>query len=955
MKVNLKQFQQDALVQLRKLCNRSIITYNEDQISQIISFTAPTGSGKTIILSALLEAIFFGDEMFPARPDSIAIWLSDDPELNNQSKEKIETRADKFRFGQCVTIADPGFDQEVFEDGKIYFINTQKLSVSSNLTKHSDTRNYTIWETFRNTIQQKSDRLYFIIDEAHRGAKGAEVGKATTIMQKFILGDSNVGLPKMPVVLGMSATVQRFNTLIANVSSTVHRYEVPTDEVRKSGLLKDKIAIVYPEEQIANTDMAVLQAATDEWMDKWNHWFQYCQEQHYTHVYPIMLVQVENGTSSRITNTDLADCISKIEGRYGKKFREGDIVHAFGNPKSTIEIGGLKVPFVEPSRIAESRDVKIVLFKDTLSTGWDCPRAETMMSFRRATDSTYIAQLLGRMIRTPLGMRVNVDESLNEVKLFLPHFDQNTVDEVVKKLKEIDGGNLPTEVTGQALGSQTVQRLTVNTHIPTPATPSNIPGDNVATVQSSTTGGNVGTAQTNTGNPTAIDTPISNGSGLQSQNADSCNTPTIFQVETSTTAPTVTTGSTVPDTTPASVPPASTEASVQPIPEVTVPTIDRRAILDFINGQGYANYNVRKVKINNYFTSLFKLSRLLMHSGIEPNAFPNEVNGVVELIHDYILQLKASGQYDNLVQKVMEFRLKQNVFDTFGKRVENNVSQSLFSTTDSDIDRQFDLSESKLGRQGVGIAYGNKYGDPNDDLSYKIDVILFVGDTSNLESMQDWAMTRFHTLKTNYRMAFVNANNKIREEYENIVRDGDAVSEYPLNLPFEIEMTTDKDGIVYFNHLYADNEGKAKFKLNTWEAPVLADESVNPNFVCWLRNPDRKRWSLCIPYEKDNETKPLYPDFLIVRKSGDSYIVDVLEPHRGDLDDNLPKAKGLAKYAATEQRIGRIQLIRLTLGIGGSQKIVRLDLTDSLIRDKVLHANTQEQLSDLFTQYGITQ
>ena len=344
-----------------------------------------------------------------------------------------------------------------------------------------------------------------------------------------------------------------------------------------------------------------------------------------------------------------------------------------------------------------------------------------------------------------------------------------------------------------------------------------------------------------------------------------------------------------------------------------------------------------------------------MHSGIEPNAFPNEVNGVVELIHDYILQLKASGQYDNLVQKVMEFRLKQNVFDTFGKRVENNVSQSLFSTTDSDIDRQFDLSESKLGRQGVGIAYGNKYGDPNDDLSYKIDVILFVGDTSNLESMQDWAMTRFHTLKTNYRMAFVNANNKIREEYENIVRDGDAVSEYPLNLPFEIEMTTGKDGIVYFNHLYADNEGKAKFKLNTWEAPVLADESVNPNFVCWLRNPDRKRWSLCIPYEKDNETKPLYPDFLIVRKSGDSYIVDVLEPHRGDLDDNLPKAKGLAKYAATEQRIGRIQLIRLTLGIGGSQKIVRLDLTDSLIRDKVLHANTQEQLSDLFTQYGITQ
>ena len=35
-----------------------------------------------------------------------------------------------------------------------------------------------------------------------------------------------------------------------------------------------------------------------------------------------------------------------------------------------------------------------------------CPRAETMMSFRRAEDYTYIAQLLGRVIRTPLARRV---------------------------------------------------------------------------------------------------------------------------------------------------------------------------------------------------------------------------------------------------------------------------------------------------------------------------------------------------------------------------------------------------------------------------------------------------------------------------------------------------------------------------------------------------------------------
>ncbi len=36
-------------------------------------------------------------------------------------------------------------------------MNTQKLGKSSNLTKHGDGRTYTIWETLRNTVREKSD------------------------------------------------------------------------------------------------------------------------------------------------------------------------------------------------------------------------------------------------------------------------------------------------------------------------------------------------------------------------------------------------------------------------------------------------------------------------------------------------------------------------------------------------------------------------------------------------------------------------------------------------------------------------------------------------------------------------------------------------------------------------------------------------------------------------------
>ena len=321
-------------------------------------------------------------------------------------------------------------------------------------------------------------------------------------------------------------------------------------------------------------------------------------------------------------------------------------------------------------------------------------------------------------------------------------------------------------------------------------------------------------------------------------------------------------------------------------------------------------------------------------------------------IKNYIESLKAAGNYDSSVKKVMEFRMRQNVFDSFGDSVDNHISQSLFSTTDSDIDRQLTLSESQLGSEGISYTYGQLYGDPDDDMVFKLDVIIYASQTANREALQEWAKGEFHRLKTTYRMKFVNAAPNIREEYERIVKDGDAVSEYPLNLPSTVELKKDQDGLIYTDHLFADAEGKAQFKLNTWEQPVLQAEQANPEFVCWLRNLDRKPWSLTIPYTSNNDEKPMYPDFLVVRRSGNDLIVDVLEPHNQSLEDNLAKAKGLAKYAATEQKMGRIQLIRVTDGIGGTKHLQRLDLTDSLVRDKVLHCNSNDELTSLFAQYS---
>ena len=167
MKLDLISFQTKAVNELRYDLADACDNYRRRQKTQVVSLQAPTGAGKTIIAAALIEDIYFGSTLadgttFEEQPEAIFVWLSDSPELNEQSKQKIELKTSKLRFGQCITITDDSFDMEMLEDGNIYFLNTQKISRSGNLTKHSDSRQYTIWETIDNTIQNKSDHLYFI-------------------------------------------------------------------------------------------------------------------------------------------------------------------------------------------------------------------------------------------------------------------------------------------------------------------------------------------------------------------------------------------------------------------------------------------------------------------------------------------------------------------------------------------------------------------------------------------------------------------------------------------------------------------------------------------------------------------------------------------------------------------------------------------------------------------------
>lgn len=939
MNIELFPFQTIAVNELRAKTAEALGSYYRTHTPQVVSLQAPTGAGKTIIMVSLVEDILYGTENYSEQPNAIFVWLSDSPQLNEQSKNKF-LKSDKITVCHCITVREDNFDQEVFDDGNIYFINTQKITKTANLCKHSDSRQYTIWETIENTAKQKSDKLYFIIDEAHRGMQDKnESGKATTIMQRFLKGAPDFGLTApVPLVIGVSATAARFNNLIGDINSTLQKVIVKPADVRSSGLLKDRIVITYPNDAQKSNEMAVLDAATDEWISKVKHWAQYCKEQHYKYINPVFVIQVKAGTGGNVSDSNLDDIIAKIEDKLKIRFHENDVVHTFGEV-STLTLNGLKVHHIEPNDIVDDMRVKIVLFKENLSTGWDCPRAETMMSFRKAEDVTYIAQLLGRMVRTPMQSHIKIDDSLNDVRLFLPYFNRENVESVVKELQDSECGDIPTVIDSETIEQPVYKTWTVHTAHSRTSTENenqnvfdfgyyepeteNEQTQNFTEISDSVKEPNdpyhtsqVETVITKTIDVSKLDTPIAQITG-ETKN---------------------------------SVVEQKTEQ-----PDLIVSTIDREAVTKFINDEALLTYVVRSVKISSYLKSLTSLVSLLTHQNIDRSALGTVTKDVVEMIHQYAEKLKACGDYAQKAKDILTYKLSIKIFDVFGKDLSEGQIKDSFYLSNTELDRQLRAVDAKLAGFGFPQYYGQQYYDPDNPDDFKIDCILFAIDEECIAELNKYAEKKFHEYNDANRRYIVQKSESVKKQYSDIISDGDIVSKHNFSLPEEIIVPEDSTGKEYSNHLFADEKtGKAKIKLNTWEDGVIEEEQVRPDFVCWIRNPPRASWSLTIPYEINNEIKPAYPDFLIIRKDDKSqagYVIDILEPHNPDFKDNLPKAKGFARYAEAEPKIGRIQLIRKAKD-GSKERFKRLDFSKGEIRQKVLAMQTSDELDHLFDTDG---
>lgn len=449
MKFTLKDYQDDAVKDVLDRLKKAGRRWHDEGDKHAFSLTATTGAGKTVMAAAVFEALFFGNDDYDFEPDpgAVVIWFSDDPSLNEQSRWRLQEASDKFTISDLVTVGNT-FGGEKFQPGKVYFLNTQKLSKNSLLVRGHDPddpaletadgqrimpdmRSHTIWDTIRNTIEDPDLTLYLVLDEAHRGMK--EGGRSNgdgkpTIVRQLINGSG--GTPGIPIVWGISATVQRFNDAVAGMQDrgTLPNVVVDAKKVQDSGLLKDTINLDVPDED-GNFLTVLLRRGTNKLREISDAWAKYAKQQDDADtVQPLMVLQVPNSPD----HNEIGKWLDTVF-QHWPELPDDCVANVFGEHK-TEAFGRYSVPYIAPERVQESDWVRILVAKDAISTGWDCPRAEVMVSFRAASDKTHITQLLGRMVRTPLARRIPGNERLNAVDCLLPHFDKKSVEAVVTAL-----------------------------------------------------------------------------------------------------------------------------------------------------------------------------------------------------------------------------------------------------------------------------------------------------------------------------------------------------------------------------------------------------------------------------------------------------------------------------------------------------------------------------------------
>lgn len=869
MRYELFDFQKDAVGALLKKMRAMRNSYENDGEFSAVSLTAPTGAGKTVISAAVAECLFYGNDTFEGDDHAVILWLSDSPSLNEQTMKRFDAATDLLNGATSMEAVGPEFAKahSRLSVGHVYFLNRQLLSKKGKLTNDAE-GGRTFWDVLTNTIEDTDTHLYLFIDEAHRGLGNDATSDSAnkTIYAKLIDGQEGLN-PPMPCVVGISATPERFNAAMNGRKNRDMKapIDVPVSAVRASGIIKDVIELRTPKKQ-ADTRHQDLTQACVKLARASKLWKDYCTKNGIQVVVPLMVIQVEDKVTKE-TLTELCTQILKV-----CKWLDRDcFANVFGEHED-IETDVAKIPYCPPEDVSENTGIRILFAKDAVSTGWDCPRAEVIYSRRKRNDPTYIAQLIGRMIRTPLARRIDSEEELNTVACYLPEYDAKTVKSVVDKLKEdniavAEGGGIlknPADVGWYGNTKRRAENKLKAKKAQDSETKAQEPETqgNPAKANDSSDSGDVSTLENNV---------VQNAADTKNETTDDDLGEFAVDID--------------------------DDKTIEDIKDVLdrMPKVDANLIRESL--ESIITRQVRHDKPN-AFLDLWDCVDVIT-SDIDSDSDLNEkvtadfCNNVdAEILKHPSEYKRARNEISSTVVTVKRVNpLTGEEYEDREESVENDAER---------MTAYYRKAVSTFaGASDFVKAYIKKY-MTDESVSYDKAVARMSAVAACFEVVQgleQWAENKTRELLDTYGPSRFAVTEENKARWDRI--EGNTLPYVESRLSIKASVThQNMDYDRYPKHIISDDNGWAYLKLNDLEKKVVNTELSRSLNVAWYRNQSRNlNASLAIPYELGGEWANMYPDFIFFQKTSNGKIVrTIVDPHGDWLGDSVAKLKGYVLY-----------------------------------------------------------
>ena len=333
-------------------------------------FKAPTGSGKTVMASQMLDELT--TELEEDGKEVAIIWIAPN-KLHQQSYFRMKNYFSETRALSPVMYdeLDHSIDGYI-KPGEIFFVNWESINKDSNVMVRDSETSSSLYDLTRRTQEDHGLPIIVVIDEEHmfggRYAKQSEKVLATI-------------QPK--VEIRISAT-----PITANPDAMV---TVSRSKVIEAQMIKDGITI-NPKITVGQEGLSENEFLLDRALARRNE-IKQAYEKLGVRINPLLLIQLPNDDSDRLNADEtllIEELKARLEKEYGITSGNGKLAVWLSNEKTNLN--GLE----EPYNVAE-----VLLFKQAIALGWDCPRAAVLLIFRDIKSTTFGIQTVGRILRMP--------------------------------------------------------------------------------------------------------------------------------------------------------------------------------------------------------------------------------------------------------------------------------------------------------------------------------------------------------------------------------------------------------------------------------------------------------------------------------------------------------------------------------------------------------------------------